>query len=63
MAQIDVEGIINDLDREFKKALSKSVSEVIPDAEFNESELFRRFKREINRKCHSWETVSDQYVR
>lgn len=63
MAQIDIEGIIDDLSYDFKKALSKSVQDVIPEADFNESELFREFKRQIRRKCSSWETVSDRHVK
>jgi len=34
----------------------------MPDADFDEYELFRAFKRAVSRKCNTWERVPAQNV-
>jgi len=62
MARVKIEEIIDHLDSEMKGSLAAAVKQVIDDADFNESDLFRAFKREVSRKCNIWETVPDAYV-
>ena len=62
MARINPEEIVDDLSSEFRRALEDAVLEILPNAEFDRSELFRAFKRAVRRKCSTWETVSDHHV-
>jgi hypothetical protein len=62
MAQVDIEEIIDHLSTDIRKALTRAVNDVIPDASFNDRELFKAFKKAVRRKCSTWEHVPDQYV-
>lgn len=62
MARINIEEIIDYLSSEMKKSLRDSVKSVIPEATFDEKELFKQFKKEVRKKCHTWESVPDRYV-
>ena len=62
MARVKIEEIVDHLGTEMRKALSIAVNNVIPDAEFDERQLFRAFRRAVGRKCNTWESVPDQYV-
>lgn len=62
MARIRVEEVVDHLESEFRKALKNSVRDVIPGADFNERELYRKFQRHIGRQCSTWERVPDRYV-
>lgn len=62
MARVKPEEIVEHLDSEFRRALAAAVHQILPSAQFNEHQLFRAFKREVGRKCSTWEHVSDSYV-
>ncbi len=62
MARIKPEEIVDDLSSELRPALSETVLEIMPNAQFDEYELFRAFKRTVRRKCSTWERVSDSHV-
>ena len=62
MARVKVEEVIDHLSIEMRKALKQAVENTIPDAEFDERELFRNFRRSVRRKCNTWENVPDRYV-
>lgn len=62
MARVKIEEIVDSLSVEMRKALRQAVENTIPDAEFDERELFRNFRRSVRRKCSTWEHVPDQYV-
>jgi division protein CdvB (Snf7/Vps24/ESCRT-III family) len=62
MARVKIEEIIDHLSSEMRKSLRDSVNKVIPEVTFDERELFRQFKREVSRKCSTWERVPDQYI-
>jgi len=63
MAQVKIEEIVDHLSSEMRKALTIAVNNAIPNAEFDERELFREFRRAVGRKCNNWETVPNHYVR
>lgn len=63
MARIKPEEIIDDLSSEFKSALAESVREVIPNAQFDEYQLFRAFQRAVSRRCRTWERVRNSHVK
>jgi hypothetical protein len=62
MAQVQMEPIMEHLRTEMRRALSIAVREVIEDAKFDESALYRAFRRAVRSKCGVWERVPDQYV-
>lgn len=62
MARIKIESILESLDTDLRIALGRAVRKAIPDAEFNDSQLYRAFVREADRACSTWETVPDHYV-
>ena len=62
MARVKIEEVVDHLSSEMRKALTIAVNNVIPDAEFDERQLFREFRRAVARKCNTWERVPDQYV-
>ncbi|MEW6195063.1 MAG: hypothetical protein AB1521_07905 [Bacteroidota bacterium] len=62
MARIKIEQVIDRLDFDLKNALEAAVKEVIPNAQFDKSTLFRAFVRAVSRKCSVWVTVPDNYV-
>ncbi|MCH7822050.1 MAG: hypothetical protein IIA07_08535, partial [Proteobacteria bacterium] len=47
MARVKMEEIVDHLSSEMRKALSIAVENTIEDAEFDERELFRAFKRAV----------------
>lgn len=62
MARVKIEEIIQNIDYGVRRALAEAVKETIPDAEFDEHDLFRAFVRSVRRKCNTWERVSDSYI-
>ncbi len=62
MARVKIEGIIDYLGNDMRKALRDAVEEVVPNTQFDEYELFRTFKRKVNRKCSTWERVPDRFI-
>jgi hypothetical protein len=62
MARVKIEEIVDHLSTEMRKALSIAVNNSIPDADFDERQLFRDFRRAVGRKCSTWERVPDHYV-
>ncbi len=62
MAQIEIEKIIDYLDRDLRKALGAALLQLAPDANIDERQLFRELRRQVRRKCSTWETVPDQYL-
>ncbi|MEE8253606.1 MAG: hypothetical protein V3R17_06700 [Hyphomicrobium sp.] len=63
MASVNIEQIIDHLDSDIRHALEDTVRSVIPDAQFDQYELFREFRRAVGRRCMTWENVPDGYVR
>jgi len=62
LARVKIEDIIDHLSSEMRKSLRDSVDNVIPNANFDERELFREFKRQVRRKCNTWEAVPERYI-
>jgi hypothetical protein len=62
MVKIKIEKVIDKLDSQIRKALVQAVTEHLPDAKFDERELFKSFKKAVVRKCSTWETVPDNAV-
>ncbi|MXN31339.1 hypothetical protein [Delftia sp. CH05] len=62
MASVKMEEIVDHLSTEVRRALENSVRQVAPDARIDSYELFQAFRREIGRRCSTWEKVPDHYV-
>jgi len=62
MAQVKIEQIVDHLSSAMRRVLEAAVRTNIPQANFEPFELFREFRREVGRKCNTWETVPDEYV-
>lgn len=62
MAKVKIEEIVDHLSSEMRRALAQTVATMVPDASVDEHELFREFKRNVYRKCSTWENVPDRYV-
>jgi hypothetical protein len=64
MASVNVEAIMEHLSSQIRRALGSAVEAVVRgDGSFDERDLFRKFKREVGRKCNTWEHVPDSCVR
>ncbi len=62
MAQVQIEPIVGHLRAEMRSALSTAVREVVKGADFDESALYRAFRRALGSKCEVWESIPDKYV-
>ena len=62
MARIKIDGIIDYLGPQVRKALRDTLHESFSDISFDEYDLFRRFRRSLSRKCNIWESVPDHYI-
>jgi hypothetical protein len=62
MARVNIEQIVDHLSSEMRRALEAAVRTNIPQATFEPLELFREFRREVGRKCNTWEPVPDEFV-
>lgn len=63
MAKIKIEEIIEYLDSDMKKALKDAVDRASPGNNIDKRALFKEFKRAVGKKCSTWETVPDKYVK
>jgi hypothetical protein len=62
MARVKPDEVVYALDREFRKALSDTMTHFAPGVKYNESDLFSYFSKAVYRHCGSWETVPDSCV-
>jgi len=62
MAQIQMEPILEHLRAEMRSALSAAVRDVIKNAAFDESALYRAFRLAVGRRCKVWERIPDKYI-
>jgi transcriptional regulator GlxA family with amidase domain len=63
MTQVNVEGIVDHLSAEIRKALAQAVREVAPEVVVEPRTLFRAFRRAVGRKCRAWEPVPDKLIK
>lgn len=62
MAKVQIEEIINHLDKDMRKALATAVRRLHPSVEVNERALFREFHGAVARRCDTWERVPQRFV-
>lgn len=62
MARVKMEGIVDHLSSEMKRALGRAVTRTLPGVEFDRSKLYREFKRAVASRCSTWERIPDRCV-
>jgi len=62
MAQVQIEPIVDHFRAEMRSALVTAVREVVKGANFDETALYRAFRRALRSKCDAWEDIPDKYV-
>jgi hypothetical protein len=62
MARINMEGIADELDRNFAKVLKAVVDDVAPGNTVEPKALMRAFRTRLERGFEHWEHVADRYV-
>lgn len=62
MARVKMEEIVDHLSSDMKRALEATIREVYPNAQIDRSQLYRSFRKNVRRKCGTWENVPDSYV-
>lgn len=62
MAKVKIEGLLDHLSDDMRRALQAALEDVAPDAKIDAGELFRAFHRQVGRQFHTWERVPDRYV-
>jgi hypothetical protein len=63
MAKVKIEEIVDHLDSEMRRALEDALREVAPGIEIDSYVFFRAFRRAVGRKCNTWESVPDGFIR
>jgi hypothetical protein len=62
MAKVKIESVIEQLDHQMRRALEATLNEHFPNQQFDIRSVFRTFKRQVSRKCSTWENVNDGCV-
>lgn len=62
MARVKMEEIVDHLSSEMRRALAQTIRQEFPEVDFDERALFRKFRRNVGRRCSTWENVPDHYV-
>lgn len=62
MARVKIEGVLDNLSSEVRKALREAVRETAPGITIDEHALARAFSRAMHRACSTWEYVPDHCV-
>ncbi|HNW97776.1 MAG TPA: hypothetical protein PKK00_05110 [Bacteroidales bacterium] len=62
MARIKIDYIIDYLNKDIRKALEETLKQYFPNESFDNRALFHTFKRNVAKKCSSWEEVPDHLI-
>lgn len=62
MASIHIERVIYHLAPEMKRALTETLSELGIQTNHDINDVFRTFRRQVDRKCSTWEDIPDDHV-
>ncbi len=63
MAKVNIEEVINHLESDMRKVLDATIREHLPYQDFNSRNVFKSFKKQVNKKCRSWESVPNKFIR
>jgi len=63
MAKINIQEFADHLDEEIRKALEATIREHFPHQEYNARAVSKTFKKQLTKKCNSWEDIPNKYIR
>jgi len=63
MAKLNIEGVIDHLESEFRKALQATLREHFPDHDANSRAVYKTFKQQVYKKCNDWESIPNKYIK
>lgn len=63
MTSINIQAIVEEHSTTFRSALRAALSQVAPDFDIDDREIFRAFRRAVGRKFPIWTRVSHTHVR
>lgn len=63
MAKVNIEGVMDHLEDEFRKALRATLREHFSEKDFNSRAVFKTFKQEVYKKCNVWESIPNKNIR
>lgn len=62
MTKIRVDGVVDELKPQVLRALQEAVANIMPEASFDENQLFAEFRSAIVRRCATWESIPNEYL-
>jgi hypothetical protein len=62
MTRVRIQSIIERRDYEMKRALEDALLRVLPEAQFDRTQLFKEFSKAVGRRASTWVDVSDSDV-
>ncbi|WP_448138448.1 hypothetical protein [Sphingobacterium siyangense] len=63
MIKIKIEDVVNHLEDDLKRVLAATIEEHFPNQNFDSRSVFRTFKKEVYKKCRTWESIPERFVK
>ncbi len=63
MAKIKVDGLVEEMETEFKQALLSTLRRHFDKDTYSENEVVKTFMAQLKEKCNSWEEVPNKFIR
>lgn len=63
MAKLKIEGLLEELEAEFKKAISSTLRVHFDPEQYTDKEVYKTFQTQLKNKCDSWETIPNKYIK
>jgi len=63
MAKVKIDGFIDELNAEIKKALTSTLRKHFDEDTYSEKEIYKTFQKELVEKCNSWENIPNKYIK
>ncbi len=63
MAKVKIDGFIEELEAELKKALVSTLRKHFEENTYVDKAVFKTFRKEFIEKCNSWEQLPNKYIK
>lgn len=63
MAKVKIDGLINELEDELRKALTSTLRKHFENDQYSAKEVYKTFQKELVEKCNSWEEIPNKWVK
>ena len=63
MAKIKVDGLVEEMETEFKQALLSTLRRHFDKDIYSEKAVTKTFLAQLKEKCNSWEEVPNKYIK